>query len=133
MGLFGDAIGGAINAISGLFGGGGMSIDTSAIEEAISQTTKQIDEISNAQNALNAAFQPVANGGWIGLGQVAFVQDFQGNYLPAIQDLLNQLNILNQLSQMVLNQVQEADNQAKGIIDMIGDAVDAIGDFLGGL
>lgn len=133
MSLIGDAIGGVVGSVSGLFGGGGgVSADTAAIEEVLQVLAQQTEAVAGIQTAINTALQPITAGAWVGLGSTAFVDEVNSIFFPAVSDITNSLSVLYSLVEMSQAQLEAADQQSKQYMNYFAEAVDAIGDFFGG-
>lgn len=85
------------------------------VQESIGMINQQYQRSENVASNLRSAFQPIADGQWIGQGANAFLQD-ASTLLQQIDQISAQLNQFSQLLSQAMQAVLENMDAIDGVI-----------------
>lgn len=72
----------------------------------------QSQAVADMLRDLRSRFEPLENGGWIGMGADAFFAEMQGEVFPAVNRLIEALAEGGQVTNEVSRHVHDAEDQA---------------------
>ena len=89
-----------------------VQIDFEALAEIGTRFQQQADTTQAILQALKQTFDPLQQGGWIGLGAAAYFDEMETSVLPAVERLVEALAMTGQVTTALTELIQTAEQEA---------------------
>lgn len=89
-----------------------IQVDYDDLHQVATRFNSAAQQIEQTYQITNRAFQQLENGGWVGRGANAFIDEMRGEVFPAVQRLAQALAEAGLTTQQIVQILQQADEQA---------------------
>jgi len=96
------------------------------VQDVVSQVAQQSQQVEDVAGVIRTGMQPIAGGGWVGLGAQAFIDEVQSRLLPEIAALIASIGGFGGGITQALDIIGQGDNDVFGIVNSVSDIFDSI-------
>lgn len=89
-----------------------IQVDYDGLQQVATRFNSAAQQIEQMYQITNRAFQQLENGGWVGRGANAFINEMRGEVFPAVQRLAQALAEADLTTQQIIQILQHADEEA---------------------